>query len=87
MTKEVLAGKMIGGIGWSANDVREFFGGKEFYGIPCSATPKGSDPLGRIVHDYGYYPEGSYSVNATHSCTGVKYPSFKEVAKIIDVVT
>ena len=53
MGKQVLAGKMIGGIGWSAHDVRCFFGGREFYGIPCSATAKGGDPLGRIVHDYG----------------------------------
>ena len=53
MAKQVLAGNMIGGEGWSAHDVRDFFGGREFYGIPCSATEKGGDPLGRIVHDYG----------------------------------
>ena len=87
LTKQVLAGNMIGGVGWVADDVRKFFGGKEFYGIPCSATPKGTDPLGHIVHDYGYHAEGSYSVNATHSCTSVKYPTFKEVASTVDGVT
>ena len=59
---------------------------RDFYGIPCSAVAKGGDPLGRIVHDYGYYQTGSYSVNATHSCTSVRYLSFKEVAKILDGV-
>ena len=71
--KQVVAGKMIGGRGWTESDVRRFFGGRDFYGIPCSATEKGGDPLGRIVHDYGYFPTRSYSVNATHSCTSVKY--------------
>ena len=59
MAKQILAGKMIGGVGWTGDDVREFFGGRQFYGIPCNATAKGGDPLGRIVHDYGYYPADS----------------------------
>ena len=63
--------------------MRNFFGGKQFYGIPCGAVAKGDDPMGRIVHDYGYYHTNSYSVNATHSCTSVKYLSSKEVAKNI----
>ena len=67
--KEVLAGRMIGGPGWSALTVREFFGGKNFYGIPCGATEKNGDPFCRIVHDYGYFPKGSYSINSTHSST------------------
>ena len=53
MGEQIKAGKMIGGKGWSAQDIRSFFGGREFYGIPCNATAKGGDPLGRIVHDYG----------------------------------
>ena len=53
MGEQIRAGKMIGGKGWSAQDVQRFFGGQEFYGIPCNATTKGRDPLGRIVHDYG----------------------------------
>ena len=44
------------------------------------------DPLGRIVHDYGYYPEGSYSVNAAHSCTSVRFLSLFEVTSILDEV-
>ena len=66
--------------------MREFFGGSNFYGIPCSAVPKDGDPIGRIVHDYGYYPGDSYSVNSTHSCTSVRYLSLFEVASILDEV-
>ena len=44
---------------------------------------KNGDPYGRIVHDYGYYKRGSYSVNAAHSCTSVKYLIFKETATIV----
>ena len=66
--------------------MRDFFGGRDFYGIPCNATQKGEDPLGRIVHDYGYYPAGSYSVNATHSCTSVQYLSAKRVMQVLDGV-
>ena len=77
---------MIGGQGWTAKHVREFFGGEEFYGIPCSATAKDGDAVGRIVHDYGYYPEGSYSVNAAHSCTSVRFLPLFEVTSILDQV-
>ena len=50
-------------------------------------TPRqDGDPLGRIVHDYGWYPKGSYSVNATHSCTSVKYLSVKDTVGILDRV-
>ena len=77
---------MIGGEGWTAKHVHEFFGGVDFYGIPCSATAKDGDPLGRIVHVYGYHPAGSYSVNSTHSCTSVKYLSLFKVANILDQV-
>ena len=76
---------MIGGPGWSSNDVIEFFGDK-FYGIPCSAVEKGGDPLGRIVHDYGYHSRGSYLINAAHSSTRITYTSFKETVKIMDGV-
>ena len=48
---------------------------------------KGGDPLGRIVHDYGYHPRDSYSVNSTHSCTSVKYLTLPEITKILDEVT
>ena len=87
MSKQVVAGKMIGGKGWTAQHVTKFFGGKGFYGIPCSATAKGGDPLGRIVHDYGYHPAGSYSINATHSCTSVKFLTLQEIANILDKTT
>ena len=45
---------------------------------------KQGDPYGRIVHDYGFYTKGSYSVNATHSCTRVVYNSTPQVASILD---
>ena len=66
--------------------MRDFFGGQDFYGIPCNATQKGEDPLGRIVHDYGYYSAGSYSVNATHFSTSLKYLSAKQVMQVLDGV-
>ena len=78
MRKQVIAGKMIGGPGWSATDIRKFFGGLQFYGIPCGAVSKGTDPYGRIVHDYGFFKAGSYSVNAAHSNTSVTYMKTKE---------
>ena len=78
------AGKVIGGPGYTAGDVTSFFGGRGFYGIPSGAVPKGDDPLGRIVHDYGFYRRGSYSVNACHSCTRVRYHTIKEVSSILD---
>ena len=83
MKKEVLGGRIIGGPGWSATTVRQFFGGADFYGIPCNATEKNGDPRGRIVHDYGYFPKGSYSINATHSSTTVKYPALRERVAIL----
>ena len=81
MKEEVIAGRMIGGPGWTATTVKHFFGGKNFYGIPCGATPKDGDPLGRIIHDYGYYRKGSYSVNAAHSSTSVVYA--REVERLL----
>ena len=87
MAKQIMSGKMIGGKGWTAQHVKEFFGGRGFYGIPSSAVAKAEDPLGRIVHDYGYFPRGSYSVNATHSCTSVKYLTLPEVTSILDGVS
>ena len=80
MRKEVLAGRMIGGPGWTPDTVRQFFRGANFYGIPCGATLKDGDPLGRIIHDYGFFQKGSYSINAAHSSTTVEY--IKEVERM-----
>ena len=87
MRDEVLAGRMIGGPGWSSSTVRRFFGGLNFWGVPCGATAKDGDPCGRIIHDYGYYRKGSYSINATHSSTSVVYTTFKERMQIPDNVS
>ena len=86
MKKQVLKEKMIGGAGWTADVVNRFGRGKAFYTIPCSAVEKGGDPFGRIVHDYGFYVKGSYSINAAHSCTTVVYDSTFQVASILDGV-
>ena len=86
MKKQVLAGKMIGGEGWSSDHVKEFFGGQNFYGIPSNGVTKHWDPCGRIVHDYGYHPKDSYSVNSTHSSTSVRYLTTKEVVSILNSV-
>ena len=64
LREQVLQGKMIGGPGWSIEKVTEFFGNRQWYGIPCSAVEKDGDPLGRIVHDYGFYKRSSYSINS-----------------------
>ena len=87
MKKQVQQGRMIGGEGWTSSHVRSFFGGKQFYGIPSNGALKGGDPCGRIVHDYGYFPQGSYSVNSAHSSTRVRYLTTKEVVIIMDGVT
>ena len=62
-------------------------GGGPFYGIPSGAVSKGRDPLGRIVHDYGYYKKGFYSVNAAHSDTSVVFMKTKERIRILENVT
>ena len=87
MCKEILAGRMIGGVGWSSLVVRNFFGGRDFYGNPSGAVLKDGDPSGRIVHDYGYHPKDSYSINFIHSCTSVKYLATQEVVSILNKVT
>ena len=74
---------MLGGPGWTTKVVRRFFHGKDFYGIPCGAVMKNGDRYGRIVHDYGFYKKGSYSINAAHSSTRVKYCSMQERAHIL----
>ena len=78
---------MIGGPGWTAEDVRQFFGGTNFYGISFSATPKDGNPPGRIIHDYGYIQRGSYSINATHSSTSVEYIREVERVRALDNIT
>ena len=42
--------------------------------------------MGRIVHDYGYYVPGSYSVNAAHANTSVKYDSMRKRVLTVDKV-
>ena len=60
-----------------------FFKGKGWYGIPCGAVAKDGDPLGRIVHDYGYFKKGSYSINAAHADTSVRYDSIRRRVLIL----
>ena len=48
---------------------------------------KGKDPYGRIVHDYGYYKKGSYSVNAAHADTSVVYMRTKERIQLLENFT
>ena len=86
MQVQVRAGKMIGSPGWSAASVRNFFGGRQFYGIPSGAVSKGVDPYGRILHDYGHYIKGSYSINASHADTSVIYMNTEERIRILEHV-
>ena len=78
---------MIGGPGWSTEKVTEFFGNRQWYGIPCSAVEKDGDPLGRIVHDYGFYERGLYSINAAHANTSVRYDSIRRRVIVLEGVT
>ena len=84
MAVQVRQGKMIGVPGWSSIHVSGFFGGDRWYGIPCGATEKDGDPLGRIVHDYGYHKTNSYSINAAHSDTSVRYDSIRKRVRILE---
>ena len=56
-SKEIKAGRMIGGVGWTRADVEDFLS-SNVYTIPCGSVPKGDDPHGRIVHDYSYAAKG-----------------------------
>ena len=42
--------------------------------------------MGRIVHDYGYYARGSYSVNAAHADTSVRYDTIRKRVRLLDKV-
>ena len=64
----------------------DFFGGRGWYGIPCSAVEKDGDPTGRVVHDYGFYIQGSYSVNAAHSDTSVRYDWLRRRVLVLEKV-
>ena len=76
--KQVLEGRMIGGPGWTCQRVTSFFDDRQWYGIPCGAVEKDGDPLGRVVHDYGFFKRGSYSINAAHDNTRVRYDSIRK---------
>ena len=45
---------------------------------------KDGDPLGRVVHDYGYFKPGSYSINAAHANTSVRYDSVRRRVLVLD---
>ena len=77
---ELLKGRMLGGPGWTALDVKKFLH-SDFYVIPCGAVPKGDDPHGRIIHDYSYAPPNTESLNSCLLNTSVTYISFIERAR------
>ena len=82
---EIRAGRMLGGVGWSAKDIRNFLG-RSFYTTPCGAVPKNNDPAGRIIHNYSYPSKTSGSVNAALINTSVAYISFKERVSLLNNV-
>ena len=75
--KEVGLGRMLGGVGWSQNDV-ELFLGRPVYTIPCGSVPYGSDPHGRIIHDYSFAFDGINPINSCLLENSVHYIAFKE---------
>ena len=77
MSSEVKKGRMLGGQGWTATQVKKFLG-QEFYVIPCGAVPKNDNPVGRIIHNYSYPDAKVASVNSALVNTSVTYISFRE---------
>ena len=47
---------------------------------------KDYDTFGRIVHEYSYYKHGSYSINAAHSDTSVRYDSIRKRVRLLENV-
>ena len=87
MAKEVREGRMIGGPGctraWYVNSLVV----RTSTAYHPVRLKKNGDVYGRIIHDYGYHPNFAYSINATHSCTSVKYKTLSETAAIVRDVT
>ena len=77
---------MIGGPGWHAAVVRQFFGGADFYGIPSGAVEKNGDMHGRIIHDYSFPSATQGSVNSALINTSIQYISFVDRAKLLSKV-
>ena len=86
MRQQVLEGKMIGVRLDDNRSGKRIFRGKRILFYSMHSVEKRGDPLGRIVHDYGFYVKGSNSINAAHSCTSVIYNSTFEVASVLDGV-
>ena len=51
--------------------------GKKVYAIPCEVVPKGIDPHGRIIHDYGFVADGINSVNTALANDSVEILHFR----------
>ena len=83
--KEIQAGRMIGGPGWTRNHVRWFLN-SDFFVTPCGAVPKDGDPFGRIVHNYSHEFDG-LSLNAALLDNSVSYISFTERVRLLSQVT
>ena len=82
---EMRSGRMIGGVGWSSRNVKQFLR-RNFYTIPCGAVPKNNDPAGRIIHNYSYPSAKAGSVNAALINTSVAYITFRERVALLDNV-
>ena len=83
--KEVRAGRMIGGPGWTREHVHWFLDG-DFFITPCGAVPKDGDPFGRIVHNYSHQFDG-LSLNEALLDNSVSYISFKERVQLLSQAT
>ena len=83
--KEVRAGRMIGGWGWT-QDMVWWLLGRNFYTIPCGAVPKNQDPLGRIIHDYSSPSATEGSVNSALINSSVQFISFVDRARQLSQV-
>ena len=82
---EILAGRMIGGPGWTRATVRWFLRG-DFYITPCGAVMKGDDPHGRIVYNYSHSFNGM-SLNDALVDNSVSYITFRDRVRMLSQVT
>ena len=85
-SKEVRAGRMLGGVGQTRRDVEEFLA-SNVYTIPCGSVPKGDDPHGRVIHDYSYAIMGIQSINEVLLDNSVQYISFRERVRVLSLVS
>ena len=65
----------------------ERFLGQPVYTIPSGSVAKGTDPHGRIIHDYSFAPDGKNSINSSLVENSVQYVSFRDRVAALSLVS